>query len=1438
MDRRPFDRPPEHPLGHHESVPPPSNHPSSYPPPTAQPPIQIPFSDPFQTSRDPFYPGGRRDSIGLSSRAWQPSAQGPSSQHHHHHRQSSLDQSLQHPQGFPPPPPNGLAMSAPHDHSRHPSMGHAGSPPQYPGGSSEQQYPPPPSFPARNMPPPSPPQNAPAAGHHMGTAPRGPSTTSPFARPRDLSSHRPGMSISAILGGGEDPRPSGSPHSSAAAPASAFGSMQPPSPGRARASSMREGHGREPRRDGLFASPQFRREPQQHSFRAFQPPPQQESAHHANGNGAPVRPNSQPVDSAGFRHMHEMAHREEGRANMFRNYGEPPAPPRNDAMYRNDRPPVQNGVTSHPQDSRPVFNSPPADRENLAQRDYAPGRYQPGGFSTHMREEPSSLFRPGYPPTSQPTAEQARESIEDRAADMRRQLSRQSPPPPEYGPHERGRNGFAERPMTLEEHQRMEMMHREQQHRKESDGSVHRAVLNLSPELNRRGRNSPLPQAVQGAQPRHLGPGGNNPGIKTEFGRMFSGLGSGAGSSTPGPGHPMNGHATPSRGSPARLVDSSEMSRGAPIEMDDNKGTTKTGSRGGKRNGRRAREEVDSGRNTPDARGNKRSKTTHTAHHHHHHVHPHHHHHHHAAEGTPPSFTISRAPSNPLSQANLAASQAHHHHHHHHHHAQAVGHHHHHAPRAQPPPRMPSTTVVSKKVLEACAGKPRRHLGSQLYTTEVSLAPAAETPLDAKIKFSSKSKPIPVFEGKENSTFTVRVPRYFLAPSEAGNSSLEEICKRRQLWGTEVYTDDSDVVAAAIHSGWLKGDFGDLNHDLQQASENGPEQDTSDATLLTLTERPSKPVQVPEGFDAHITVLVLPPLEKYAATSQHHIWSRDWAKTHDGMSFMIHSIEFVDEGASSRFAERGAAARKNRIAIEQASREEAAAGLLMFANGGGGNGSVRIMHRCSCTTKALEAFWNDFAGISIRQRPAQQFARHRRIFGTRPAVRQLSSVTVAGPDDAFVPFDLQLSGGQSGTGIHTDTRPRSQPDKVVEESSLESGEKTDEDGKAEWHAEIVLAEPMVQAERSGSHGKMASTGSTRTEESSNAGATEERSRAETRMLRKLKRVKDGSHNQSKPGKLQDQVESVLKMVEGPMGSEVLKSLVETSKKETEASVAARAKKATTARDPRTKRTTVKRQPQRSGMLVQRQRKVEEKVGTGETKAGEAGEEQGVEAKKSRRERRKELNTKASSSRQSPAAKPARELRSRRKELETKPKKRDNTKEAIASEDADDTPRPKQEPWGIQKSALERKFGETGWQPRKRLSPDTLEGIRALHASNPSTYNIDMLREHFQISPEAIRRVLKSKWKPNAEEIEKRMKRWEKRGVKKWSEMAAQGQKPPKKWREMGVPNPNLQKRVAWEGEVVEKSQEKVPIHEKATRLARGLKNRERAETPSLAGRIL
>lgn len=106
-------------------------------------------------------------------------------------------------------------------------------------------------------------------------------------------------------------------------------------------------------------------------------------------------------------------------------------------------------------------------------------------------------------------------------------------------------------------------------------------------------------------------------------------------------------------------------------------------------------------------------------------------------------------------------------------------------------------------------------------------------------------------------------------------------------------------------------------------------------------------------------------------------------------------------------------------------------------------------------------------------------------------------------------------------------------------------------------------------------------------------------------------------------------------------------------------------------------------------------------------------------------------------------------------------------------------------WALQKEALVEKFPE-GWNPRKRLSPDAIEGIKALHKQFPEVYTTPVLAQRFQVSAEAIRRILKSNWEPTVEEEEDRQERWFRRGTAVWSRWAELGLKPPKKWREEGI----------------------------------------------------
>ena len=120
----------------------------------------------------------------------------------------------------------------------------------------------------------------------------------------------------------------------------------------------------------------------------------------------------------------------------------------------------------------------------------------------------------------------------------------------------------------------------------------------------------------------------------------------------------------------------------------------------------------------------------------------------------------------------------------------------------------------------------------------------------------------------------------------------------------------------------------------------------------------------------------------------------------------------------------------------------------------------------------------------------------------------------------------------------------------------------------------------------------------------------------------------------------------------------------------------------------------------------------------------------------------------------------------------------NIKKSAKETSASNAPKPpkQKEPWQIQKEALKRKF-PTGWAPPKKLSPDAMEGIRHLHHIAPDQFTTPVLAEEFKVSPEAIRRILKSKWRPSGEELEERRKRWEKRHDRIWSHLSELGLRP-------------------------------------------------------------
>ena len=622
-------------------------------------------------------------------------------------------------------------------------------------------------------------------------------------------------------------------------------------------------------------------------------------------------------------------------------YGRPePRDPRDRHEPRDPRDPRELREPRDPRDPaawpRPGYEHPPGPPGPYEQQPHPPPPTSAGPYGPHpsYAHHPPERFPPGGPPphaipTSQPgpppghpydSPERQRLGLPHTQHQLQQGPHRSRPgeegPPPPSVAYNSGNGYIDPRSRPVDEGP--------------PPTGQPRGLLSVQ-EMNRKGRVSPLPQAVQGAQPQLQGPA-DEPRIKSEFGRMFSGIGSGVrgiGAPSPVPGGAQLAHtnATPAR------RDENDPPEQAPEPP------AKPPTRGKRRKAKddEAKADEDStGRSTPAGRA-KRPKTH--AHHHHHQYaadpypryeddtntgpYSHHHHHHHVPERTASPLQGSNGLLKNLKSSTPITSPT----------GKEFGlTHHHQPPRSAPsqpskqaavtsaPIPKPKKRVASQAVIESVADRPRKHLGDVIY--KVQLKPAGPHPPNVKLGFASTPVPLPRdrIADNENSTLTVKVPRAHLTPL-----AREEITSRRALWGTDVYTDDSDVVAACIHSGWIRGEWGeDVDPDLldlrkpTSKSRAAPASTEDPHQEMLTAPPPTGPVHVPAGRDLHVTVLILPGLEKYAGSTRFGISSREWGGVynghraeHDGISFMIWNVRWVD-GAAPQSRLRGKA-RRDRI---------------------------------------------------------------------------------------------------------------------------------------------------------------------------------------------------------------------------------------------------------------------------------------------------------------------------------------------------------------------------------------------------------------------------------------------------------------------------------------------------------------------------------------------
>ncbi|CEP16313.1 hypothetical protein [Parasitella parasitica] len=192
---------------------------------------------------------------------------------------------------------------------------------------------------------------------------------------------------------------------------------------------------------------------------------------------------------------------------------------------------------------------------------------------------------------------------------------------------------------------------------------------------------------------------------------------------------------------------------------------------------------------------------------------------------------------------------------------------------AEPVVPKPKLIVKNEQVWKSVEGMEEKSLGFQLYSHQLLL---------------------PNLESSVNGLMEIRVPARFLT---FDNLKV----KRKALWGTDIYTDDSDIVAMAIHSGKYQPHFVEpaiqATDPFALAVAGRQKESIEAARKLALSDKKytqHNQHSIPD-HDLKVTVRVLPALQYYSSSIRHKIKSREWGK-HDGMSLFVNKVEIIKRG--------------------------------------------------------------------------------------------------------------------------------------------------------------------------------------------------------------------------------------------------------------------------------------------------------------------------------------------------------------------------------------------------------------------------------------------------------------------------------------------------------------------------------------------------------------
>ncbi|GAA6052330.1 hypothetical protein JCM3770_007255 [Rhodotorula araucariae] len=120
--------------------------------------------------------------------------------------------------------------------------------------------------------------------------------------------------------------------------------------------------------------------------------------------------------------------------------------------------------------------------------------------------------------------------------------------------------------------------------------------------------------------------------------------------------------------------------------------------------------------------------------------------------------------------------------------------------------------------------------------------------------------------------------------------------RKRAVWGTDVYTDDSDVLLVLLHSGWLRVTRRERR---LRAGEKGAGADAIRRARTLGEERIDVLSGNGDGADEVPVALlvrlgVVPALVRYEGIERQGVRSRSWGNGHDGVSLRVEDVQPLD----------------------------------------------------------------------------------------------------------------------------------------------------------------------------------------------------------------------------------------------------------------------------------------------------------------------------------------------------------------------------------------------------------------------------------------------------------------------------------------------------------------------------------------------------------------